>query len=305
YERLGSMKGYFAIVNPAAGGGRCGRIAAKTLDYLRTQGIEIEAVQTRGAGEATVLAREAYAGGYRNFLAGGGDGTSYEVINGLFPLAGGQPRPTLGFLPLGTGNSFLRDFTPNGLNHALEAIVTGRSRPCDVLRLTHRDGMLYYINLLSVGFTAEAGELTNRRFKRFGEAGYLLAILLCWMRLHFPVFLLRLDGANELDQRPCTYLTFSNSQYTGGQLMIAPSADTADGLIEMTRVGPIGRWDFARTFPKIFTGAHMRHPLVSRTATRRVDFELSALIDVMIDGEVLRCQPVSIDVLPLALDVIV
>ena len=37
--------------------------------------------------------------------------------------------------------------------------------------------------------------------------------------------------------------------------MIAPLADTADGLIEVTRVGPIGRWDFALTFPKIFTGA--------------------------------------------------
>jgi diacylglycerol kinase (ATP) len=299
------MKGYFAIINPAAGGGRCGKTAAKTLDQLRSEGVEIEVAETCGAGDASNLAREAYAAGYRCFLAGGGDGTSYEVVNGLFPLAGGYQRPALGFLPLGTGNSFLRDFTPNALDHALEAIVAGRTRPCDVLRLTHRDGTLHYINLLSLGFTAEAGELTNRRFKRLGEAGYLLAILLCWMRLHFPVFPLRLDGTNELDERPCTYLTFSNSRYTGGQLMIAPSADTADGLIEMTRVGPIGRWDFARTFPKIFTGAHMRHPLISRAAARQVDFQLPAPIDVMIDGEVVRCQPVRIDVLPLALNVIV
>jgi diacylglycerol kinase (ATP) len=130
---------------------------------------------------------------------------------------------------------------------------------------------------MSVGFTAEAGELTNRRFKRLGEAGYLAATLLTWMRLHFPVFSLTLDGATEPDQRPCTYLTFSNSRFTGGKLMIAPFADTADGLIEVTRVGPIGRWDFAMTFPKIFSGAHMQHPLIS-------DRRLAASIFVA-DGE--------------------
>lgn len=211
----------------------------------------------------------------------------------------------LGFLPLGTGNSFLRDFTTNSLEHALDAIVNQRTRPCDVFCLTHREGVLHYINLLSVGFTAEAGELTNRRFKLLGEVGYLLAILLCWIRLHFPVFPLRLDDEPVLDTRPCTYLTFSNSRYTGGQLMIAPFADTADGLIEMTRVNPIGRWDFACTFPKIFTGAHMQHPLISHKAARRVDFQLTSPVDIMIDGEVVRCHPLSIKVLARALDVIV
>jgi diacylglycerol kinase (ATP) len=298
------MKPYFAIVNPAAGGGRCGKLAPNTLERLRAQGVELEVAMTRAAGDATQLARDAYSRGFRRFLAGGGDGTSYEIINGVFPQASQEPV-SLGFVPLGTGNSFLRDFTANGLEHALEAIIQGRRRPSDVLRLTHRDGTLHYINLLSLGFTAEAGELTNRRFKRLGEAGYLLAILLCWMRLHFPVFPLRLDGDCEVDQRPCTYLTFSNSRYTGGHLMIAPFADVADGLIEMTRVGPIGRLDFARTFPKIFTGAHMQHPVISHQAARRVDFQLAAPVDIMIDGEVIRCHPVSIEVLPQALNVIV
>ena len=40
------------------------------------------------------------------FIAVGGDGTSYEVVNGLFPEASAGEPPTLGFLPLGTGNSF-------------------------------------------------------------------------------------------------------------------------------------------------------------------------------------------------------
>lgn len=260
---------------------------------------------TRVGGEGVQLAREAYREGYRRFLAVGGDGTSYEIVNGLFSAGSPGERVSLGFLPLGTGNSFLRDFGPGGLEFARGAILSGKSKPCDILRLTHKSGTLHYINLISIGFTAEAGELTNRYFKRLGEPGYLAAILVCWLRLHYPIFPLRLDGNPQLDRRPCTYLTFSNSRYTGGNLMIAPFADTADGLIEITRVGTIQRWDFARTFPKIFTGAHMQHPLITHSQARRVDFDLSSPIDVMIDGEVIRCHPESIEVLPSALEVMV
>src|SRR3990172_3506943 len=296
------MNSHLVIVNPAAGGGRCGKLAPQTLDQLRARGVAIEVAETRGAGDATILTKEGYARGFRRFIAAGGDGTSFEIINGLFPRDNQANRVALGFLPLGTGNSFLRDFTDRGLQRAIEAITRQETRPCDVLRLKHRDGELHYINLLSFGFTAEAGTLTNSRFKSLGEAGYLLAALVCWMRLHYPTFPLRVDNSAEIDQRPCAYLTFSNSRYTGGKLMIAPHADTADGLIELTRVGILKRLDFSRTFPKIFSGAHMEHPLISHGTARRVDFQISKPIDVMIDGEVVRCLPESIEVLTRALD---
>ncbi len=58
----------------------------------------------------------------RNFLAVGGDGTAFEIVNGLFPEALSDERPALGFLPLGTGNSFLQDFTERGVEHTIEAL---------------------------------------------------------------------------------------------------------------------------------------------------------------------------------------
>src|ERR1039458_558215 len=101
----------------------------------------------------------------------------------LFPYTTLFRSVALGFLPLGTGNSFLRDFSKNGLQHATEALLTGKRRRCDVLMLTHATGVLYYINLLSVGFTADVTALANGRFKRLGEAGYALAALGSLMRL--------------------------------------------------------------------------------------------------------------------------
>src|SRR4029077_17394903 len=116
------------IVNPAAGGGRCGRLAPAALERLRAGGLELEVRQTTRRGDATVLARDAYSAGHRNFIGVGGDGTSFEIVNGIFSAAASEGRATLGFLPLGTGNSFLRDFTNRGAEFAIAAILGRRRR---------------------------------------------------------------------------------------------------------------------------------------------------------------------------------
>ena len=300
------MSGQFlAIVNPAAGGGRCGRLAEAALAKLRAAGIAVEAVRTTKSGEATRIAREAYGRGQRQFLAVGGDGTAFEMVNGLFPEALTGGKPTLGFLPLGTGNSFLRDFTDRGAEHAAEAIVAGRRRGCDVLRLRYAGGELYYINLLSLGFTADVTAAANRRFKALGELGYILGVLLCLARLNRRAFPLRIDDDAEYDRRRCLFLTFNNSKFTGGKMMIAPKADTGDGLIEYVRWGPVGRIGLLRNFPKLFDGTHIAHPQALRRAARGVQFDLREPVDVMVDGEVLTLHCQRVDVLPGALDVLV
>jgi YegS/Rv2252/BmrU family lipid kinase len=298
-------RSFVAIVNPAAGGGRCGRMAKAALDTLRQAGVELEIAETSAPGQAATLTRAAYARGRRAFLAVGGDGTACEIVNGLFPEAAAGERPALGFLPLGTGNSFLRDFTDRGAAYALEAIREGRRRSCDVLRLRHAAGELYFINLLSMGFAADAATVANRRFKRLGEIGYILAVLLCMTRLRRRAFPLRADDDADWDRRRCLFLSFNNSKFTGGKMMIAPQACASDGLIEYVRWGPIGRLGLLRNFPALFDGSHIAHPLASRRAVRQIEFALDAPVDVMVDGEVLTLDCRRIEVLPGALDVLV
>jgi YegS/Rv2252/BmrU family lipid kinase len=296
---------FLAIVNPAAGGGRCGRLAPAALERVRAAGIDLDVAHTSRPGEATALARSAYARGTRNFLAVGGDGTSYEIINGLFPEAATGGRVALGFLPLGTGNSFLRDFTSRGVEHTIEALKEGRRRACDVIRVRHSDGELYFSNLLSLGFPADVGELTNRRFKRWGELGYILGVFTRLAGISHAAFPHRLEGSKEWDRRSCLFLTFSNSKFTGGKMMIAPKADATDGFIEYVRWSPVGRWKLIGLFPRLFTGTHIDHPLASRAAIKRVDFDLPEPVNAMVDGEILRLQCQSIEILPAALDVVV
>jgi diacylglycerol kinase (ATP) len=298
-------KQFLAIVNPAAGGGKSGELADSMLQRVRNAGIDLAVERTTRAGEATEIARQACSEGIRNFLAVGGDGTSFEIINGLFPDATTQDRPTLGFLPLGTGNSFLRDFSSRGVEHTIEALQTNTRRACDVIRLRHAQGELYFLNLLTLGFPADVAETTNRRFKRWGEFGYILGVFTRLATLQHLAFPHRLAEANEFDRNPALFLSFNNSKFTGGHMMIAPNASPTDGLIEYVRWGPIGRLGLIWTLPRLFTGTHINHRRASRAATKRIDFELAGPANVMVDGESMRLECQSLEILPGALDVIV
>ncbi len=295
---------YLAIVNPAAGGGRRRKMLGPALERLRAGGIEVDVAETRGPRDATRIAREAYGSGRRRFIAVGGDGTSYEVLNGLFPEASAGECSTLGFLPLGTGNSFLRDFSDRGAEHAIESLIAGRTQACDVLRLRHRGGVSHYINLLSVGFPADVATLRSRRFSGHGELGYIISIFLGLVRLKRRPFPVRVDGETEFDRRRCLFLTFNNSKFTGGTMMIAPQAEVNSGRIEYVRWGAIGRLGLIRNLTGLYDGTHIEHPLAERKAVRRVEFDLDAPVDVMVDGEVLTLHCEELDVLPGALNVV-
>ncbi len=296
---------FLAIVNPAAGGGRSAKLAGAELARLKQQGLRVDAIASMSPGHAGQLAREAYDQGYRRFLAVGGDGTAHEIINGIFSREGRTERIELGFLPMGTGNSFLRDFTDKGAEASLEAVLAGRKRCVDLIRLTHAKGAIYSFNLLSMGFTADVAVLTNRMFKPFGHLGYLLGVFVRVAQLKRRPFKLRCDGDANWDDRRCLFLTFNNSKYTGGTMLIAPTADATDGFIEFVRWGPIGRLGLLKMLPRLYDGTHISHPLAETRSVKHVEFALDAPVDVMVDGEVVTLNAKALDILPGAVDVYV
>ena len=294
---------FFAIVNPAAGGGKSAKLAGATLARLRDNRIHVDVIASSAPGHAGELAHEAYQQGYRSFLAVGGDGTAHEIINGIFSRHANPQRLSLGFLPLGTGNSFLRDFTRQGADDSVRAILANRKRPLDLVRLTHATGEVYSFNILSVGFTADVGALTNRVFKPLGHLGYLLGVFVRVVQLKRRAFALRCDEETVWDDRRSLFLTFNNSKYTGGTMLIAPQADPSDGFIEFVRWGPIGRLGLLRMLPRLYDGTHIEHRLASRKSVRHVEFNIPLPVDVLVDGEIftLKCQ--ELDIVPSALDV--
>jgi diacylglycerol kinase (ATP) len=295
------VKRYLAVINPAARKWRCCVPAWRAIEQLRSGGLKIDCVETRRPREATDIVRRAYKEGRRDFIAVGGDGTNYELINGLFPESLEHERVTLGFLPFGTGNAFMRQFSAEPAKHSIEAILEGRSRACDVIRLTHNGGDVYYINILGFGFVADVNNLASRLLKGIGEAAYALAVVACVAGLTSRRLPIRLDGG-PWHHTPNTFISVSNSRYTANML-IAPEADPSDGIADVLHVGQLGRLGLLRAFPRIFRGTHVEHPPVKAYRAQRIEFDADGPVDVTIDGEVERMTPWELEVLPGAFDV--
>src|SRR5262249_61859861 len=75
---------FLAIVNPAAGGGKSAKLAGQKLAQLRDSDLHIDVTTTTDRGHALYLAAEAYAQGYRQFIAVGGGGTAHVIMKCLF-----------------------------------------------------------------------------------------------------------------------------------------------------------------------------------------------------------------------------
>ncbi|HVS64016.1 MAG TPA: diacylglycerol kinase family protein [Thermoanaerobaculia bacterium] len=305
------------MVNPRAGGGGCGRRAPEILERLRAAGRFVDWVlevhHTAGPAEGSEIARRAFERGGRDFLAIGGDGTAYEVLNGFLPLALASGEPCrLGLLPLGTGNSFVQHFLPaghadrtRGKALALEALLADRRRRCDLLRLEHGGGTLYALSTVSLGFAAAVAHRVNRSLKRLGVLGYTLGVLLELTKLPSTTVeaIVHCGETSERLNMATVFSAVQNVAYTGGTMRMAPGADPTDGIAELVTLERVGRIELLRAFPRLFRGDHVEHPAVAVRRFDRLELPAAPHQLVMLDGEVLELEPRAVEVAPAALEI--
>ena len=295
------------IVNPAAGHGLGRKTFARLETRLRTEIPGLEVRFSEHAGHSVDLGREAARGAYDRILCLGGDGTPYEVINGLY--ADGRPArlPEIGQIPAGTGNSFLRDFGIETPEQALEAIFAGRRRKADLVEFDSQESgrtvRRHSLNIIGVGLIADILRLTNERLKFLGAAGYSLAVLVRLVRGMSNRIAVEADG-RKLDLVDSA-LVISNSKYTGGKMMIAPKAETSDGRADLVVFDRPNRREMVGIFSGVFSGKHLAHPRVDLVQAASITVEADPPLRLMADGELLGFTPLRLKVLPAELDILV
>ncbi len=288
------------VVNPAAGHGR----GEKCFRRLRPRLLEaipgLDIRLSEYPGHAVEIGRRAAAEGFSRILCLGGDGTPYEVINGLYAEGRPERPPEIGLIPAGTGNSFLRDFGDATPEAAWEAILAGRRRAVDLIEFDYAfDGRVtrgYALNILGVGLIADILKLTNERLKGFGALGYSLAVLIRLAK--------GLDNRIDLEAggRAWTIsdsaLVVSNSKFTGGKMKIAPGADTADGRADLVVFREVNRREIISIFRRVFSGTHTGHPKVDVVQAAEITVAADPPQLLMADGELVGETPLRARVLP-------
>ncbi len=260
---------------------------------------------TKAPRDATKLASQAMEDGVKRLLVLGGVGTAFEAANGLFASLGEERAHeiSLGLIPVGTGNSFLRDFGVTKPEQAIERIARNETRRVDVIRFQAEGApTLYALNLLGVGFIADVCDVTNKKYKSLGAQGYTAGTLATLKDLTSPLTTLWVDGVAQTT--PACLISLSNSRCTGGTMQIAPSAKVDDGMLDLMIAKDFGRLELLRLFPKIFSGTHTTHPKIETRRAKKVQIESQSVRVVMPDGEVIGTTPLQCEVVPGALSLL-
>lgn len=291
-----------AIVNPVSGGGKK-KVIESTLKKIKHLGFTLEIFETKMAGDATKITRNLRLKNETMFIACGGDGTMFEVLNGLMPSNSSLSTPKLGLISAGSGNSFLRDFSSSPNETLLEGLKSGSTKKIDVLHVIHKEGNFFSLNLVSFGFIAQVAFSRNERYKNKGSLGYVLSVIKEVIDLKTSWLNLKIDEEAFEKQELCL-LSVNNTKYTGGAMKIAPHATAQDGLLDVLRFGKMSRFSLLKTFPKIFSGLHVNHPACRYTQAKKISFHQESPMQMMVDGETFTLTPISIEVMPSAIEMI-
>jgi diacylglycerol kinase (ATP) len=242
-----------------------------------------------------VIARET-AGAADLLVVLGGDGSLFEVVNGIMDT---PHRPRLAQIPVGTGNSFIKDLGINDVQDGIAAILGGKLRAVDLGRFTSASGSYYFINLLGAGFVARVAKLAGR-FKFLGAHSYSLAVLILLVPLKARRLELVADGASSV--RDAHFVEICNSRKTGGDMIMAPDAEVDDGLFDVIVAKAMTRRQVLALFPQIFKGTHVNSSLVESFKCRKLSVRFDTEEPVSPDGELVGVTPLEAEVVPGALE---
>jgi len=302
------------VHNPTAGGGRAGRLAPQVVERLAGDGVEVDQHRTLSLEDARLAACQA-AGEVDAVVAIGGDGTVGACAAGLADAgvsggSGGPPgwspgesgvRAALAVIPAGGGNDAARSLgLPADDPLAAAGMLTRlRRRPADLATVDGRA----YLNVAGAGFDSEVNRLANQRLRwARGRPRYVGAVLAELVVGRTASFELALDGQPE--RLSGWLVAVANGPSYGGGMLVAPRASLADGLLEVVVIGAIGKLEFLRTFPKVFSGRHVDHPAVAVHRAARVDLAADRPLAVYADGEPAGTLPATFEVRPAAVTVL-
>jgi diacylglycerol kinase (ATP) len=280
------------IFNPKAAYGRSVGKLTEIRKSFENRGFDTQIESTSYPDHARELVQDTDLSGFDGLVAAGGDGTLFEVLNGLYAHSKSSRIP-LGLLPLGTGNAFSRELKTEATtwSDAIDILQRRKTRQIDVGWVKSADKSFYFLNVLHMGFSIDAG-LSAQKLKFLGNAAYTLATL--WQVLKLKSYPLEM----EIDGRPVhsdnVFTTISNTRYTGSHFLIAPEAVIDDGRLDVIILRKLKRFRLLKLFPTIYDGRHIEYEEVSNLKATRIELRSPKGMLLGPDGEFCGHTPAEI-----------
>ena len=254
-----------ALLNPAAGRGRASARLTAVTAALAASPLDVDVHHTTSDDDLRTAAATAFGAG-RGVVACGGDGT-VSLAAGVAADHDG----VIAVVPTGSGNDLARHLgiPRDDPAAAVDLIAHGVVARIDLGRVECADGTsALFTTVANTGFDAEANRWANTRVRLTGTPLYLVAVLRTLRSYRPQRVRISVDGATT--ETDAWLVAVANTRSYASGMVIAPAASTHDGLLDVCVVGAVSRPEFLRTFPGVFRGTHVRHPLVTMLRGRDV-----------------------------------
>ncbi|OUP08676.1 diacylglycerol kinase family protein [Collinsella sp. An2] len=302
------------IANPAAHSGDARESAEHLRRFLAEQlpdKASATLVYTERPRHAVELARDAM--GFDTVVALGGDGVVHEVVCGLMQRPAAD-RPTLGVVPVGSGNDYARTLgLPRGAHADISYLLSCERVSMDVGRIDVMDtgatATEYFVETFSIGLDAAIALGTQELRKSSPLSGTALYLASSFSVLgpgyrSFPARIAIDDEA----PRACDliFMAVQIGPTYGSGFRICPQADPTDGLFDTCHaVGPVSRIRAIPVFVRAKMGRHVTSRLVTMGQARRVAFTLGGDdYPIQADGERIHARRLTVSMVPHAISVL-
>jgi YegS/Rv2252/BmrU family lipid kinase len=296
---------YLLIANPTAGVG-AGRVNKHRLlevavrDLERDGGhIEVTLEDTREGVEAQAErgVREEFDG----VISAGGDGTVNAVLNGLLRAGTGANIPTLGVLPMGTGNVFAFNLgIDRSWREACRVIRKGYTRVIDVGLAAEPNGAnsQYFVLMAGVGFDAKVVEDTSLRLKYvLREFAYVVNGLQNAVVHKGSKVTLTFDEGEVFKGKSWLIMAGNAASYAW-DIKFTELARLDDGHIDVCLMPFHNKMASVQQVMAILTGQHVERGIARYWKTTGLTIESDPPIPVQLDGDEWGRTPVQISVHP-------
>lgn len=290
---------YLFILNPNSGKGKASTFRPVIEKFFSSREDEYFIEETEYEGHAVEIVKKYTSQDTYRVISIGGDGTLNEVLNGLIGT-----DSSLGSIPAGSGNDFIRSIYPKMENEELlYKLIDGNEKVIDVSKLNDR----YFINISSMGFDAHVAK-EARKFKKLplvnGSFAYLFAVFTTLITFKSEKIKFKIDHM-EFEASPLI-LAVGKGKYYGGGIKMLPNAELTDAYLEVCLISKMSKLTIVRLLSSAVKGTHGRHEkYVTFYKAKKVEMESSREFAMNIDGEISHNTKVAFEVLPKMLKVII
>ncbi len=266
------------IVNLSSGNNK-GRNALRTVEtILIGKQIPYEIHSTLYKGHATEIAKELSRKPDTKLIVLGGDGTYNEVLSGIENFE----NVTLGFIPCGTGNDFVKAAgIPLDVKKAMEIILKGNVTYTDFIQIGDRRAL----NCAGAGMDVDVLERYAEMKYFHGKVKYYLSLIDVLLHLKFHKMKVTFDGKTH--DKSVFMIAVANGTCIGGGMKISPESVVDDGKLNLIIVNEIKRSKVFGLLVKFLKGG--KHIYESCTESFLVDEVKIEMLDqgkTQLDGEV-------------------